>query len=408
MPKIGQRIIKSAIAVFLCFVVYLVRGAGIPFYSAIAAVLCMQPEMGEALAKAKSRIIATFIGGIIGMLMLYLFQSYIPVEQELLRYTLISIMIIPLIYITVILKQPASAYLTCVVFMCITVSHIGDESAFIFGCNRIIDTLIGIFIALFINSIHMPHKKQTSILIEVPLQLLEETDGSISTYTKVHLNRCIKDGAHLLLISRHTPSGIISRTKGLQTPLECVLMDGTLRYEIGNQCCYALQTMKENTWKSVVIQLQRKGIHPFLYQVKDELLYVHYDIFSNSFMEDIYQKTKKLPGKHYVHHEHPVLEVVHQDMIAMMLIDREEVMEEIKQVLRPFLEKITWIQYPMEKEKGLCMLRIYPHSIATLDTSDEICKDLQLTSVYKLRQTEKVASTKKGMKEIERIFHKGV
>ena len=43
-PKIGLRMIKSAVAVFLCFVIYLLRGQhGMPFYSAIAAVLCMQP-----------------------------------------------------------------------------------------------------------------------------------------------------------------------------------------------------------------------------------------------------------------------------------------------------------------------------------------------------------------------------
>lgn len=405
MPRIGQRIIKSAIAVFLCFVVYLLRGEGIPFYSAIAAVLCMQPEMGEAYAKAKSRIIATLLGGVVGMIMLYLFQQYLPQDEEFIRYILISIMIIPLIYSTVILKQPASAYLTCVVFMCITVSHSTDESAFLFGTNRIIDTLIGIFIALFINAIHFPYRKHKRILIEVPFMLLEEEDHTLSTYTKIHLNRCIKEGAQLLLTSSHTPSGIISHTEGLQTPLECVLMDGTLRYEIGTHMCWALQCIPELVWKQVYLQLQSKGIHPFLYQVRDGLLYVHYDQFTNSFMEDIYNKTKALSGKHYVFHEHPVLQVMHQDITSMMLIDREERMEEIKQSLRAYVQDITWIQYPMEEH--VCMLRMYPHTIASLDTTNEIRNTLQLDSVYKVRQGSENKNTKAIIKEIERVFHKG-
>lgn len=73
MPKIGLRIIKSAVAVFLCFVVYELRGeVGIPFYSAIAAILCMQPYVGSSKKVALNRVIATFLGGLSGMLVLLL------------------------------------------------------------------------------------------------------------------------------------------------------------------------------------------------------------------------------------------------------------------------------------------------------------------------------------------------
>ena len=78
MPKVGMRMVKSAIAVFLCFVVFIIRGNnGIPFYSAIAAVLCMQPEVSDSMSKGKSRIISTLIGGCLGMVMLYFFQKLI-------------------------------------------------------------------------------------------------------------------------------------------------------------------------------------------------------------------------------------------------------------------------------------------------------------------------------------------
>ena len=48
LPPIGARIIKSALSVALCMVVYWLRtllpvGNGIPFYSALAALWCMQP-----------------------------------------------------------------------------------------------------------------------------------------------------------------------------------------------------------------------------------------------------------------------------------------------------------------------------------------------------------------------------
>lgn len=39
----------------------------------------------------------------------------------------------------------------CVVFLCITVTHGNDESPLSFGIARILDTTIGIMIALIIN-----------------------------------------------------------------------------------------------------------------------------------------------------------------------------------------------------------------------------------------------------------------
>ncbi len=55
IPKIGMRLIKTAIAVFLCFLVDFFRDGGTPFYSAIAAILCMQPELGSSLKVGKRK-----------------------------------------------------------------------------------------------------------------------------------------------------------------------------------------------------------------------------------------------------------------------------------------------------------------------------------------------------------------
>ena len=51
-------------------------------------------------------------------------------------------MVIVLMYITVLLKKPSCAYLTCVVFMSIVISHVADANIYIFAFNRILDTLI--------------------------------------------------------------------------------------------------------------------------------------------------------------------------------------------------------------------------------------------------------------------------
>ena len=86
IPKIGMRLIKTAIAVFLCFLVDFFRDGGTPFYSAIAAILCMQPELGSSLKVGKERIIATIIGGIVGMAMLAFERYALPIEPVLVRH----------------------------------------------------------------------------------------------------------------------------------------------------------------------------------------------------------------------------------------------------------------------------------------------------------------------------------
>lgn len=39
--RVGGRIWKTVIAVFACFVLYAIRRSSVPFYAAIAAILCM-------------------------------------------------------------------------------------------------------------------------------------------------------------------------------------------------------------------------------------------------------------------------------------------------------------------------------------------------------------------------------
>ena len=60
MPRIVKRILKSSLAVFLCFLIYLLRNEeGIVFYSCIAAVLCMQQDTSNTQRVAANRVVGT-------------------------------------------------------------------------------------------------------------------------------------------------------------------------------------------------------------------------------------------------------------------------------------------------------------------------------------------------------------
>ena len=71
MPRIGMRIIKSGIGVFLCFAIYLARGRqGTPFYSALAVLWCIQSQTKDSVRNAWQRTVGTAIGAIYGLFLL--------------------------------------------------------------------------------------------------------------------------------------------------------------------------------------------------------------------------------------------------------------------------------------------------------------------------------------------------
>ena len=71
LPPIGARITKSSAAVALCMVIYYFRTLfpiwnGIPFYSALAALWCLQPYSNSTKNNAGQRSIGTFTGAAYG------------------------------------------------------------------------------------------------------------------------------------------------------------------------------------------------------------------------------------------------------------------------------------------------------------------------------------------------------
>lgn len=85
-------------------------------------------------------------------MMFLLFERYIfPISIELLRYATLSLLLIPVIKFSLLIRQEKGTFLMCVVFQCVTVTHEGDISLVSFAINRILDTTIGIVVAVTVN-----------------------------------------------------------------------------------------------------------------------------------------------------------------------------------------------------------------------------------------------------------------
>ena len=118
----GLRIIKTFIAVTLAMVVSAHRpGEGLPFYSAIAAIICLKSDVEGSREIGKNRIIGTFLGGFCGLIYLLIIPpDTLPENIELI---LISFLTSIIIWVMSMLDKPKAISIMAIVFLSITINH---------------------------------------------------------------------------------------------------------------------------------------------------------------------------------------------------------------------------------------------------------------------------------------------
>lgn len=147
-PKIGLRNLKTALSVFICIVLFNIFGDHSPFYACIAAVICMKDTIDSSLTMGKDRLIGTFIGGLFGIIFVYILEFLPTLSHPNALVTAIGVIIV--IYVCNLIKKPGSVAICCVVFIGIMLSYTGSET-YEYAITRTIDTAIGVVIAILIN-----------------------------------------------------------------------------------------------------------------------------------------------------------------------------------------------------------------------------------------------------------------
>ena len=151
IPGVGMRNVKTALAAAFCALAYYFVGRS-PAFACIGAIFGMGSDMEDSRKNGGNRLFGTLIGGLLGML---LFRIYLIFKPDG-AYTL---WLVPLTFIgTVILivlcqmvwvggVQPGG------VVLCILLFNTPVESYVSYAVNRIVDTAVGVLVALLINSL---------------------------------------------------------------------------------------------------------------------------------------------------------------------------------------------------------------------------------------------------------------
>ena len=360
LPLPGQRIFRSVLAIWLCFLIYVLRGkVGMPFYSAIAALQCLQPNTRAMRPVARKRVIGTFVGAFWGLIALLLETELISdgMPDYGVHIVLIGLFAGLVLYFTVLLGIQEAAYFSAVVMLSITVNHIGDANPYLFVMHRVVDTLIGVGVAEIINRLHLPRTRDTETLFLSGLNsALLGTANKLSPYAKVELNRLIEDGAKFTISTIQTPATVRELMEGVALPYPVIAMDGAALYDMKKREYLEVVTMTDEQAHRIADFLEDAGLPFFVNTLEGDTVMVRFSVLKNEAIRQLYEEKRKSPYRNFVSYRREDLHRV----LYFMLLASEDAVEKAAAELsaQPWIGEYRLAHDRMKEHDGYACLKI--------------------------------------------------
>ncbi|MCM1415692.1 MAG: HAD hydrolase family protein [bacterium] len=361
LPPIGMRIIKSAVAVLVCYLVsFLRKDAGIVFYSQLAALWCIQTYRNDTKKNAFQRMLGTAIGAAYGLLFLLL-ERHIRLEEpmrHILNAVVISGMIVLVLYTTVLIKKKYASYFSCVVFLSIVVNHAADANPYLFVWNRFLDTLIGIFVGVGVNVFSLPVDKRKDILfISGVDDTLADANGRLSDYSRVELNRMLDDGVRFTLSTMRTPASLHRFAQDIRLNLPVIAMDGAVLYDINENTYLKAYVISKSQSLRILEMIREMGYTCFVNCVIDDVLVICYEEEMGGVQEEILREMRKSPYRNYL----KMGEIDFRGVVYFMMLYPEEDIERIYRALEEtgIVKELKVLKYASKEYSGYSYIKIY-------------------------------------------------
>lgn len=367
---IGQRVLRSALGVGLCFAVYVLRGfQGIPFYSALAALQCMQPYRGSTRRMAVQRLTGTAVGAVFGLVLIVL-------QQELLvrfscAYLLYCLAVMAgvtgALCTAVALHRKNAAYFSCVVFLSITMVHIGDSNPYLFVFNRVTDTLLGVAIGMGVNALHRPTRKRRDVLFVAALDdVLLPRCAPMSDYGRVELNRLLDEGLALSIMTLRTPASFLEAAGDLRLRLPVVLMDGAILYDpVSNTFPYRCELPHDQA-RELAVQIQAAGLDCFYNTILEDSVLIFHPPLCTEAARRVKEQLRRSPYRNYLCRPLPE----DAPVAYLMAVGPTDAVEAARSALAPGAEagRYRLLCYPSDEYPGCAYLKVYRRQATKLNT----------------------------------------
>ncbi len=149
---VGMRNIKTATAATLCALLYAFFDRN-PTFACIGAIFGMGSDFKDSKRSGGNRLFGTIIGGLIGMVLFYIYIQYYPEPTSNFRIMLFELLFVGIILLVLVCQffvipgaiQPGG------VVLCIILFNTPVNEFISYPLNRILDTAIGVIIGIAVN-----------------------------------------------------------------------------------------------------------------------------------------------------------------------------------------------------------------------------------------------------------------
>ena len=379
LPPIGQRIIKTSVAVFICLLIYALRGyegQDMRAESAIAAIICMQPYISTTRQYALNRLAGSFIGAGWGLLLLFLLYTF-PVlgANRIILFLLMSCGVMLSLYTSVLIHKTDSSALSAIIFLWLVISFPDIESPLLLAANRILDLLIGILAAIAVNAFHLPRTRNPQYVFFVRSKdLIPDRFSQVSPSVLFRLNALHNNGAKICLISEHAPAFFTLQMNAVNPNIPLIVMDGAAIYNISENAYMHTETISIRDSSFMIGRLNAENISFFIYTVHRNrtCIFHHGDLRPEE--QQVYDRMRSSPYRSYMDEEiFNTEEIVYLKIIFKN--DRIHVMEnQLKKILP---KTLRYVRRPQAGSEEVSALYIYSSEATVENARTRLMKQLR-------------------------------
>jgi len=415
MKKIGMRTVKTAISVFICLMLFLALKTvelipGVeenfafkwynPFFAGIATAYSVYPNRKKSVEQAKTRCIASLIGGIVGVLLVVIYELFAgkgkwPTLMDsgiltfIIPYSLVAVLSILIIVIAVSLKQKQAVFVSILTFLSITVNANAAISSnwgeWVFSINRILSTIIGVLVALGVNMFRLPHRvKNKDLLFCIGIEgiVTKEMDKLVG-YMNYKLNNMVYLGANCTLFTTRPPSSFMHILDDLQVNNPIICCGGAAVYDYKNLTYLYKEEIPYADSKELDLLLDSLNVTPFKNYIVDDVLHIYCKKIDN-IGEKLYADSKK--NAPYCSFDLGEF-TKNQNVLYYVVCEKEDKIEElISTIKNSSLNDKTFVQVYecfdfTEEAPGYKYLKIYSKEVSKLTTLKAYCNERSLRPV---------------------------
>jgi len=373
LPHIGQRITKTAIAVFLCLLFYDLlgySGGSMPSEAMITAIICMQPYVRDTRDYALNRLAGTLIGAFWGTLFLLMLLAFPSMSAYMpLLYARMALGVLISLYTAVLIRKPDTASLAAIVFLCIVIAFPDIEDPLRQAGLRILDVFVGTLVSIGVNVFRLPREKMRDQVFFVRTKdLVPDRFTPLPSAALFRLNYLYDDGARICMMSEHAPAFFMLQMNAtkLNTPL--IVMDGAGIYDADRNVYLQTETLIPEDTQRLTDRLRQLNISCFIYTVHANKTCIFHMGEIRDPEQIVLDRMRRSPYRDYLEGE--IFEP--EEVVYLKVIDTDAGIRDVEHHLRSSMTKgrLRSVIRPQAGAPGISGLYIYAHT-ATMEQAEK-------------------------------------